>query len=72
MKHKLISFSIDAYDLFIYLLAWVSLWYIYDYYMVKYIGEDREKQHRVNLFVFLVSILLLLLRNLCIYPYKPW
>jgi hypothetical protein len=72
MKQKLISFSIDIFDLIVYLLAWVSLWYIYDYILLKYVGLDSIKQYKVNLTVFISAIILLLFKNMFIYKYKPW
>ena len=70
MNSKLYSFHIDILDLIIYVLAWASLWYIYDYMMIKYCGDDQECILRLNIYIFGVAAILILMRNIFVYEYR--
>lgn len=70
MSSKLYSFHIDILDLIIYVLAWASLWYIYDYMIIKYCGTDQERILRLNIYIFIVAVSLILIRNLFVYQYR--
>lgn len=70
MNSKLYSFHIDILDLIIYVLAWASLWYMYDYMIFKYCGTDQDRILHMNLIIFVFAAILILLRNLFIYEYR--
>lgn len=70
MINKLYSFHIDIVDLFIYVLAWASMWYIYDYMILKYVGTNPETVFYANVAILAIAVLLLLIRNMFIYQYR--
>jgi hypothetical protein len=73
MKAKLIGFSVEVFDLVIYLILWASLWRIYDYIIDTYVGSGNEiKTIKFNIAVFIMGIIALLLRNMIIYKYNPF
>jgi hypothetical protein len=73
MKAKLIGFVVEVFDLVVYLILWASLWYVYDYFIEKYIGSANElKTVKFNVAVFILGIFVLLLRNMTIYKYNPF
>ncbi len=62
-KNRLFYFAYEFADLLIFLLLWASLWYVYDYIIDKYIGDDNDKKLRTNLAVFGVGVVLLFIKH---------
>jgi uncharacterized protein with PQ loop repeat len=73
MRDKVLGFSIEVFDLIIYLILWASLWGVYDYLVNKYVGAyHTDKVFKFNILVFLLGIIALLVRNMIIYKYNPF
>lgn len=61
--NRLFYFAYEFADLLIFLLLWASLWYIYDYLIAEYIGDDKKRVLYTNLVVFGSGTLLLLIKH---------
>ena len=62
-KKRLFYFAYEFADLLIFLVLWASLWYIYDYMIAEYVGEDKHKVLRANIVVFVVGVVLLFIKH---------
>jgi hypothetical protein len=60
---RLFYFAYEFADLLIFLLLWASLWYIYDYIIAEYIGDEKNSVLYTNLVVFGSGTLMLLIKH---------
>jgi len=60
---RLFYFAYEFADLIIFLLLWASLWYIYDYLVAEYIGDDKKRVLYTNIGVFASGTLLLFIKH---------
>ena len=63
ITRRLFYFAYECADLLIFLVLWASLWYIYDYLIAKYVGDDKHKVLRANIVVFVVGLVFLLIKH---------